>query len=138
MKIIPAIDLFTVKNLKVMKKFLVTTSNRLLLRSLFYSVLLSVCFVACEKNDFPHLGNDASRYSSEVIDKWMTLQLRLMRNATGIPATYFSRYFAYSGIAAFESLAPGTSFGKYQGEKWNGLTTLPQPGKEKNIFGPPV
>jgi hypothetical protein len=52
----------------------------------------------------------------------MTLQLRLMKNATGIPNQAFARPFAYSGIAALESLAPGLPAWDY---KWNGLTGLP-------------
>jgi hypothetical protein len=50
---------------------------------------------------------NASSYSADLIDKWITMQLRLMRNATGIANIAFSRYYAYSGIAALESLTPG-------------------------------
>ena len=35
------------------------------------------------------------------------MQLRLMRDATGIPNVAFSRYYAYSGVTALESLTPG-------------------------------
>ena len=52
---------------------------------------------------------NASSYSADVIDKWITMQLRLMRDAVGIPNVAFSRYYAYSGVAAFEALAPGTA-----------------------------
>ena len=54
-------------------------SSRVLLYLLFCSGLLT-SFVACKKPDkLFDRGNHASRYSSEVIDKWLTMQLRLMR-----------------------------------------------------------
>jgi len=53
----------------------------------------------------------------------MTLQIRLMKNATGVPNQGFGRHFAYSGVAALESLAPGLP-ANYWDNKWNGLTGL--------------
>ncbi len=101
-------------------------NRRPIFRILFCFVLLS-SFAACKRTDhFPVVeNNSASKYSSDVIDKWITMQLRLMRNSVGIPNVAFSQYYAYSGIAAFESLAPGSSVGSNCSGKWNGLTNLP-------------
>jgi len=83
-------------------------------------------FTACKKNDHvPGNGNQASSYSSYVLDTWMTMQIRLMRNATGIPNQALGRHFAYSGIAALESLAPGLNGNERWSDRWNGLTGLP-------------
>jgi hypothetical protein len=71
-----------------------------------------------------------------VIDKWIILQLRLMRNATGIPNVAFSRYYAYSGVAAFEALAPGTPLGISFSGKWNELEKLPTIEKYKKYYWP--
>jgi hypothetical protein len=47
-------------------------------------------------------------YSSEVVLKWMDMQLRLIRtNATPLGGLQPGRYFAYCGIAAYESVLPG-------------------------------
>ncbi len=91
--------------------------------SFFLPATISVLlFGSCKKDDhFPN-SNHPSLYSSEVLDKWMTLQIRLMKNATGVPNQAFGRHFAYSGIAALESLSPGLPVWDY---KWNGLTGLP-------------
>lgn len=92
------------------------------------AITVTILFHSCQKgtDNIVPAEKNASSYSSEVLDKWMTLQLRLMRNATGIPNQAFSRHFAYSGIAAFESLKPGlTGTNKKWSEKWNGLTDLP-------------
>ena len=89
---------------------------------LFPILLLLSCSKPGEVNGNSHLPLS---HSSEVLDKWMTLQLRLMRNATGIPNHAFSRHFAYSGVAALESLAPGLPGHQQWSSKWNGLTGLP-------------
>ena len=111
--------------------------KQVVFRILFSSVLLSSSFIACRKTtDFPFHGNsEASKYSAEVIDKWITMQLRLMRDATGIPNVAFSRYYAYSGIAALQSLTPGLQKDVLS-EKLNGLTDLPSIELHKKYFWP--
>ena len=78
-----------------------------------------------------------SYYSSDVLDKWMTMQLRLMRNSTGIANHAFSRHFAYAGVAAFESLRPGLHGQPLQwSDKWNSLTGLPVVNHSKKYYYP--
>lgn len=61
------------------------------------------------------------------------MQVRLERDATGIPNVAFMRYYAYSGIAAFEALGtnnmPNIS-------RWNGLSNLPREDRSKKYFLP--
>jgi PAP2 superfamily len=80
---------------------------------------------------------NASSYSSDVLDKWLTMQIRLMRNATGIPNQAFSRHYAYAGLTALESLSPGLD-GSYKkwSSKWNGLSGLPVAGNKKDYYYP--
>jgi len=48
------------------------------------------------------------KYSSEVVIKWMDMQMRLFRtNATPIGGLPPQRYYAYSAIALYESVVPG-------------------------------
>ena len=110
-------------------KRLFNSLNNTSLKSMFvFLILLSSGFIACNKGDHfqPPGITDASRFSSDVIDKWITMQVRLERDAIGIPNAAFERYYAYSGVAAFEALAPGTSWGSSLRGKWNGLTGMPQ------------
>ena len=95
---------------KFMKQFVISFSNRAIFRILLCFVLLCSSFTACNKPDhFPFPGNnEASKYPSDVIDKWLTMQIRLYKDATGIPNVAFARYYAYSGVAALEALAPGS------------------------------
>ena len=46
-------------------------------------------------------------FSSEVVVKWMDMQLRVMRTTAGLPPATNSRLFAYSGVALYESVVPG-------------------------------
>ena len=66
----------------------------------------------------------------------MTMQIRLERDATGIANASFCRYYAYSGIAALEALAPGTDLSLVTKGKWNGLTGLPQADIFKPYYWP--
>ena len=84
--------------------------NRTSIACLFLAAFVSsIVLISCQKGNDPVITTNANLRgkpeppSSEVLDKWMTLQLRLMRNATGIPNHGFSRPFAYAGIAAFEA-----------------------------------
>ncbi|RYZ24806.1 MAG: phosphatase PAP2 family protein [Chitinophagaceae bacterium] len=104
---------------------------------LFLAMLPMLLLLSCNKKDEkPNNQHKPSSYSSEVLTKWMALQQRLMRNATGIPNQALSRHYAYSGVAALESLRPGLHNQPKWTEKWNGLTGLPQPEKSKNYYHP--
>lgn len=81
-------------------------------------------------------NNQTFSYPSDVLDKWMTMELRLMRNATGIPNQAFSRHFVYTGIAAFESIGPGIAGHEYWSSKWNDLSGLPAPDHSIRYYYP--
>lgn len=119
-------------------KRLFVLPNSSVIRCMFFCIILLTGFIACNKIDHnpTPVSNEASRYSADVIDKWITMQLRLMRHASGIPNVAFSRYYAYTGIAAFEALAPGTQLSKITNGKWNGLTNLPQAENSKKYYWP--
>src|SRR5689334_11125852 len=112
-----------------MKKTSLKMNRHFIGRFFTATIIASVLFTSCHKNDRPTNDNSlpVSAYPSDVVDKWVTLQLRLMRNATGIPNQAFSRHFAYTGIAALESLAPGLQSSANQYRKWNSLPGLPTP-----------
>jgi PAP2 superfamily len=121
-----------------MKRLFISLNQSTISRMLVYLILLSSCFTACNKGDHfqPPGITDASRFSSDVIDAWITMQVRLERDAVGIPNPAFLRYYAYSGVAAFEALAPGTGLGTSISGKWNGLTNLPQAERFKIYYWP--
>ncbi|MGB4845806.1 MAG: vanadium-dependent haloperoxidase [Ferruginibacter sp.] len=100
---------------------ILTTKKHSIAASLLLLILTLLSFSSCkkDKDDKTH----PSSYSSEVLDKWMTLQLRLLRNGTGVANQAYSRHFAYAGVAALESLEPGLH-SKWKGQ-WNGLAGLP-------------
>lgn len=107
-----------------MKKASLRMNGHSIASYVLYFLMVIVTITACRKNDY-HPRNHSEKFSSDVIDKWLTMQLRLMRNATGIPNQALSRHYAYAGIAALESLSPDhAAFKKFS--KWNGLTGLPQ------------
>ena len=121
-------------------------NRRSIARLFLVTIVSTIVLLSCQKGDTPILQEESTAiaqkgrptsYSSDVLDKWITMQLRLMRNATGIPNHGFSRPFAYSGIAAFEAIKPGMSQQTAQwSEKWNGLTGLPGNIPAKRFYLP--
>jgi hypothetical protein len=111
-----------------MKQLLFFQNNRFH-RYVFFFILLSGSFMSCRKSIDPFREvNSPSLYSADVIDKWMTLEIRIYKDATGIGNGAFSRPFAYSGISAYESIDPGLLSWK---NKYNGLSGLPETEKFK-------
>ena len=97
-------------------------------RSLLFFVIAITGFTGCQKGPGLPIGLPASLYSADVIDKWMTLEIRIYKDATGIGNGAFARPFAYSGISAYESIDPGLFSWK---NKYNGLSGLPETEKSK-------
>src|SRR5580700_9794716 len=117
-----------------MKQFLLKLHGQPKNPVLIFLLSTIVCFTACRKSDDPFKGkNDPSFYSADVIDKWMTLEIRMYKDATGIGNGAFSRPFAYSGICAYESIDPGLFSWK---DKYNGLSGLPETDKNKKYNWP--
>lgn len=116
-----------------------TTTSFTMNRNFIAAVLLATTFSVLSLSSCKKDNDDKdhpSSHSSEVLDKWMTLQLRLMRNTSGVANHAFSRHFAYSGVAAFEALAPGYNGHTQWRSKWNGLTGLPNAQHKKNYYFP--
>ena len=116
-----------------------TTLNKtpVIARYLLVTAITMLTFISCKKNvEFDGHPRQAFGYSPDVLDKWMSMQIRLMRNATGIPNQAFSRHFAYSGITAIESLAPGLPAHSSWTRKWNGLTGLPEFSHKTRYYSP--
>jgi hypothetical protein len=115
----------TIKPYTMSKPFQMKRYRAMLLLAPVLSLLLLLG--SCNKQeDLIKHGYQPFSYPSEVLDKWMTMQLRLMKNATGIPNHGFSRHFTYAGIAAVESLRPGLTGQVKQLTVWNGLSGLPE------------
>ena len=93
-----------------------------------------VCLTSCRKSEDGFRDElSPSFFSSDVIDKWFTLEIRLFKDAKGIPNGGFTRPFAYSGISAYESIDPGPASWK---NKYNGLSFLPETEKHKKYYWP--
>jgi hypothetical protein len=117
-----------------MKKYLQKPPGWSLNLFLVILFLSGLCFIACNKsgNSLP-VYKTPHDFSSDVIDKWFTLEVRIYKNATGLANGSFARPFAYSGISAYESLDPGSKSWK---TKYNGLTGLPQTVKNTEYYWP--
>ena len=106
-----------------MKKLLLWSNLRPRIYLLLCFVMAIISFTGCRKDPGFRVDFPPSLYTADVIDKWMTLEIRFYKDATGILNGAFSRPFAYSGISAYESIDPGLFSWKH---KYNGLSNLPE------------
>jgi hypothetical protein len=66
------------------------------------------------------------QFSSEVVLKWMEMQLRVIRTTAGMPPPTNSRLFAYSGVALYESVVNGMPDYQSLSGQLTALPTMPQ------------
>ena len=116
-----------------MKQYLYRLFAKPINKFFFILLIASAGFTACRKEPGFHVDFPPFLYSADVIDKWMTLEIRIYKDATGIGNGAFARPFAYSGISAYESIDPGLLSWKH---KYNGLSDLPETEKSKKYYWP--
>jgi PAP2 superfamily len=61
-------------------------------------------FLSCKKHDTPVVVN---KYPADVANAWMQMEIKLTKTTTGYNSVVSDRFFAYAGIAMYESLVPG-------------------------------
>jgi len=76
-------------------------------------------------NPHGHL-KQTKEYSSEVVTKWINMQLRVIRTTAGMPPPTNSRFFAYSGVALYESVVPGMPAYQSLAGQLSGLPAMPE------------
>ena len=88
-------------------------------------------FSACQKIDWFNHGENGNgnaghtgRYTSEVAQKWIQMQLRVIQSAPPLP-TLNGRYMGYVGTTLYESVVPGMPGFQTLSGQLNGLPALP-------------
>jgi len=106
------------------------------------SFVFILFFASCQKqvskpalpDEIPAVANSQNRpghlkqtktFSSDVAIRWMNMQIELMRRTTTVGNVAFSRHYAYSGIALYESVVPGMPAYQSIASQLNGLNGLP-------------
>ena len=72
-----------------MKKFLLWPLGRSNVYTLICFAMAIIGFTGCRKEPGFHVDFPPSLYSADVIDKWMTLETRIYKDATGIWQWWF-------------------------------------------------
>lgn len=80
--------------------------------------------VAHASNAHGHL-KQTKTYSSDVVIKWMDMQLELLRTTVPAAGQNSARHIAYSGIALYESVVPGMPAYQSIARQLNGLPDMP-------------
>lgn len=98
--------------------------------------LLSFSF---QKKKVMEKNPPASAYSAAVLNKWMALQIRLMATTPHRLNGPFVRTYSYSGLAAFQAVAPGiprSSAFWFSAGRLSNLPALPEAGRGEKFHWP--
>lgn len=109
------------------------------MKNIFMGLLLIMSISsACQKANHPkHSYPDHLKlHDSELLEDWIALQLLLVKNNTGVTHIAYSRHFAYTGIALYESLVGTDRQYKSLADKLNGSINLPVNPVGKPIYRP--
>jgi hypothetical protein len=103
----------------------------------------TICLLSFEsKHDIislPDKSLPASSYSTDVLDKWMDMQIKLMSSTIASFNGPFVRIYSYTGIAAYLSVYPGipeTSANRFSAVRLNQIPDLPKTDKNKKYHWP--
>ncbi|HSF88775.1 MAG TPA: vanadium-dependent haloperoxidase [Saprospiraceae bacterium] len=101
-------------------------------------LLLSIVLLAssCENTDTIRNDADFKHYNADLITDWIDLHLQVVKRTTGVSHIAYSRHFAYTGVALYESLVHGDSHYKSIADQLNGTIDLPDAPQGKPLFWP--
>lgn len=103
-------------------------------RIVHYLLFTMIVVSSCQKG-YPGFSVQA-KTDSRLITDWIGLHLRVIRNTTGVTHIAYSRHFAYTGIALYESLVKGAPQYKSVAGRLNGNVVMPVSPKGNAILYP--
>jgi hypothetical protein len=126
--------------IRVMKKTLLL-SARLLVNTILLFGIASLFSFRKEHHTNSSVEKNllTSSYSSEVLDQWMAMQIKLMSSTIASFNGPFVRIYSYSSIAAYQAVAPGiltNSSYWFSAERLNQIPDLPKADKNKKYHWP--
>ena len=102
---------------------------------ILYIVFAGSLLTSCAKGDIP-VNGIARQENSDLIKDWITLHIKLIKRTTGVTHVAYSRHFAYTGVALYESLVKDEPHYKSLAGLLNGSVQLPTPPSGKQLYWP--
>lgn len=107
------------------------------MKKIFLLTVTTLIFtVSCKKAPGTIPGSQVSKLTSQLIIDWNNVHFRIIKNTTGVGHVAYSRHFAYTGIALYESLVHADPKNKSIAAQLNGTVTLPSLPHGNHIFFP--
>ena len=98
-------------------------------------MLLTVFILSSCKKGTPAFPGSVKN-DSRLITDWIGLHLQVIRNTSGVTHIAYSRHFAYTGVALYESLVGGYPQYESIASRLNGNVPMPVSFKGSSIFYP--
>lgn len=99
-------------------------------------VISLAILVSCSKESEAKTESQISKQSSQLVIDWNNIHFRIIKNTASVGHIAFSRHFAYTGIALYESLVNGDHGQKSIVPLLNGTVMLPSLQSTDHIFFP--
>ena len=99
-----------------------------------FSVIIMA--LACDNADGVRIDAALKNQNSALVSDWIGLHLQVIKKTTGVTHVAFSRHFAYTGIALYESLVNGDNHYKSIAGSVNGSIGLPVVPQGKPLYWP--
>jgi hypothetical protein len=105
------------------------------MKKIIYHVLvIAFALTSCQKG-YPGFPSQVKN-DSRLITDWIGLHLQVIPKTTGVTHIAYSRHFAYTGIALYESLVKAAPQYKSVAGRLNGNVIMPVSPKGNSIFYP--
>lgn len=99
-------------------------------------LFLVIAAFSCGKTEDPEPSVVLKNQKSTLIQDWITLHLKVIKNTSGVTHVAYSRHFAYTGVAVYEALVSGDKQYKSVAGSLNGDIQLPRAPQGKPLFWP--
>lgn len=103
-------------------------------------IIFSIQFQGCSDDEIinpnPTSGDLTNTYTSQVAFDWYNLQLRLIKQTSGLTPPVSSRALGYTGLVLYESVLPGMPDYKSLSGQLNGMPAMPQINSSESYHWP--
>ena len=105
-------------------------------RTALIFILFIFTTASCIKTESLITDSSVKKENADLIRDWINVQLQVIKNTTGVQHVAYSRHFAYTGIALYESLVKGDNHYKSIAPQLNGTVQMPSPPNGKPLYWP--
>jgi hypothetical protein len=99
-------------------------------------LLFAYLLIGCLKTESMIKDANLKTENADLVSDWITVQLQVIKNTSGVQHIAYSRHFAYTGIALYEALVKGDNLYKSISGQLNNGFQVPEVPAGKPLYWP--